>query len=107
MLTETTQAALVARFPPARLTWPEPDTAVTGPAQELVRLLGVPTTTPAGRLSVNATPVSATPAFGFVMLNVSEVVPFSGMVATPNAFVIAGGLATVKLAVAVLPVPPF
>jgi hypothetical protein len=40
------------------------------------------------------------------MLNVREVVPFNGIVAAPNTFVIAGGLATVKFAVAVLPVPP-
>ena len=33
-------------------------------------------------------------------------VPFSGMLAAPNALVIDGGEATVKLAEAVLPVPP-
>jgi len=43
---------------------------------------------------------------GFWMVNVSEVVPFSGMLAAPNALVIEGGVATVKLAEAVLPVPP-
>src|SRR5579885_3616372 len=41
------------------------------------------------------------------MANVRDVVPFSGIAAAPNAFVIEGGEATVKLAVAVLPVPPF
>jgi hypothetical protein len=41
------------------------------------------------------------------MENVSDVTPFSGMLAAPKAFVIDGGEATVKLAVAVLPVPPF
>ena len=40
------------------------------------------------------------------MVNVSDVVPFSGMLAAPNALVIDGGEATVKLAEAVLPVPP-
>jgi hypothetical protein len=40
------------------------------------------------------------------MVNVSEVVPFSGMVAAPKTFVIEGGVATVKFAVAALPVPP-
>ena len=40
------------------------------------------------------------------MLNVSEVVPFNGMLAAPNVLVMDGGEATVKLAVAVLPVPP-
>src|SRR5262245_13132467 len=40
------------------------------------------------------------------MLNVSEVVPFNGMLAAPKVLVIDGGLATVRFAVAVLPVPP-
>src|SRR6478609_8179946 len=40
------------------------------------------------------------------MVKVSDVVPFSGMLAAPKALVIDGGEATVKLAVAVLPVPP-
>ena len=40
------------------------------------------------------------------MLNVSDVVPFSGIVAAPNALAIEGGEATVRLALAVLPVPP-
>ena len=40
-------------------------------------------------------------------MKVREVVPFSGTVAEPNDFTIVGGLATVRLALAVLPVPPF
>jgi len=44
------------------------------------------------------------PVFGLVMLKVREVEPFNGMLAAPNAFVIVGGVATVRLAVAVLPV---
>src|ERR1051326_7340805 len=40
------------------------------------------------------------------MVNVNEVVPFSGICAAPNTLVIVGGVATVKFAVAVLPVPP-
>ena len=45
--------------------------------------------------------------FGLAMLNVSEVVPFSGIVAAPKSFVMVGGVATERFAVAVLPVPPF
>src|SRR6476659_10911904 len=41
------------------------------------------------------------------MVKVSDVVPFSGMLAAPKALVIDGGEATVRLAEAVLPVPPF
>src|ERR1041385_5244253 len=40
------------------------------------------------------------------MVNVRLVVPFNGMVAAPKALAMDGGEATVKLAVAVLPVPP-
>jgi hypothetical protein len=58
-------------------------------------------------LSVKAIPVSAKLVFGLVMVNVREVVPFNGICAAPKALVMDGGVATVKLAVAVLPVPPF
>src|SRR5438270_4066498 len=40
------------------------------------------------------------------MVNVSEVVPFKGICAAPKALVMEAGVATVKLAEAVLPVPP-
>src|ERR1051326_5495236 len=40
------------------------------------------------------------------MVNVRLVVPFNGMLAAPKALAMDGGEATVKLAVAVLPVPP-
>jgi hypothetical protein len=72
----------------------------------VLRLFGVATTNPAGKLSVNATPFSARPEFGFVMVKVNEVLAFSVMLVVPKAFVIDGGSATVRLAVAVFPVPP-
>src|SRR5258707_13091697 len=97
----------MARVPADKLTVPDPATAVAVPPQVLVSPLGVATTNPAGRLSVNATPVSAMVlAAGLVMVKVSEVEPFSGMLAAPNALVMVGGVATVRFAVAVLPVPP-
>ena len=104
--TETVQLALAASVPLERLMLPDPATAVAVPPQVLFKALGVATTNPAGKLSVNAIPLSATPVFGLLIVNVREVVPFSGMLAAPNALVIDGGVATVKLAVAVLPVPP-
>jgi hypothetical protein len=79
---------------------------VAVPPQVLFRLLGVATTKPAGKLSVKAIPVSVTAAFGLLTLKVKVVVPFSGIVAAPNALVIVGGVATARFAVAVLPVPP-
>src|SRR5215472_9445084 len=105
-LMETVQLALVASVPALKLTEPEPALAVAVPPHVLFRAFGVATTSPAGRLSVKAMPVSATLVFGLVMLSVSEVVPFSGMLAAPNALAIVGGEATVRFAVAVLPVPP-
>ncbi len=71
----------------------------------MLRPLGLATTKPAGRLSVNASPVSGV-VFGFCMLKVSEVVPFRGIWDTPNCLVMVGGASTVRLAEAVLPVPP-
>jgi hypothetical protein len=105
--TETAQDALAASVPADRLAEPDPATAVEVPPQVLVKAFGVAITSPAGRLSVNASPVSASAVFGFVTLNVREVEPLSEMLAAPKAFVIVGGVATVRLAVAVFPVPPF
>src|SRR5258708_1335717 len=82
-------------------------TAVAVPPQVLVSPLGVATTRPAGRLSVKATPVSGIVlAAGLVIVKLSEVEPFSAMAAAPNDLVMVGGVATLMLAVAVLPVPP-
>ena len=106
MFAESVQEALPASVAPERLTLPDPATAVAVPPQVLVSPLGVATTSPAGRVSVNATPVSEVEAFGLLMVKVSEVVPFSGIADAPNAFTMVGGVATLKLALAVLPVPP-
>jgi len=100
------QEALAASVPAERVTLEEPAAAVAVPPHVLVRFGVEATTSPAGKLSVKAMPLSATLVFGFEMLNVSDVVPFSGIVAAPNALAIEGGEATVRLALAVLPVPP-
>src|SRR5215831_4831467 len=104
--TETAHEAVAARVPPDRLTELAPPTAVAVPPQVLLRFGVAATTSPAGRLSVKATPLKAIVVLGLLMLNVSEVVPFNGICDTPKALVIVGGLATVRLALAVLPVPP-
>ena len=106
-LTVTVQDAPAARMPPESVTELEPAAAVAVPLQVLLRFGVEATTRPAGRLSVKATPFSVTLVFGLVMLNVSEVVPFSGMLAAPNVLVILGGAATIRVAVLlVAPVPP-
>jgi hypothetical protein len=109
--TEKLHAALAARAAPDRLTLPDPAVvAIVPPPQLPVRPFGVDTTRPAGNESVNPTPVSEAPAFGFERLKVSVVLAFSAIVAAPNALPIVGGTGggppTVMLAEAVLPLPP-
>src|SRR5579864_4940708 len=106
--TETTHEALAASVPPDRLTELAPPVAVAVPPQVLLRLGVEATTSPAGKLSVNANPVSVTLLFGLLMLMVSKVVPFSGILVGANVLVTLGGLATINVAVLlVAPVPPF
>src|SRR5260370_19637499 len=77
--------------PPDRLTLPLPATAVIVPLpQEPVKPFGVATCRPAGRLSVNATPLSATLVFGLLLTNVSVVLVFLGMLAAPQFLVMVG-----------------
>jgi len=65
------------------------------------------TVSPVGRVSVNATPVSATAfAAGLVMVNVSEVVAFRAMLLGLKTLAIDGGATTLIDADAVPPVPP-
>jgi len=104
---DTAHDAFAARAPPDRLTDEAPTKAVAVPPQVLLKLFGVATTSPAGKVSVKVTPVSGNVVFGFCMVNVRLVVPPSGADEAPNAFRIEGGVATVRFAVAMLPVPPF
>src|SRR5215469_13374848 len=97
--TETAHEALAASVPPDRLTELAPAIAVGVPPQVLLRPGVEATTNPAGRLSVNANPLSVTLLFGLVMLMVSKVVPFSGIFVGANVLLTLGGLATVRVAV--------
>jgi hypothetical protein len=74
--------------------------------QEPLRPLGFASVSPAGIVSVNATPLSALPELGLEMVKLNDVDPPTPIEAAPNAFVIAGANPTAKLAEAVLPVPP-
>src|SRR5262249_60741658 len=90
-------------FAPSGLMFRPPFTESVPPHCELVPLTAV---RPAGRVSVNPTPVSATVVFGLVIVNDSVVVWLSGTVAAPNAFDIVGAASTVRVAVLlVAPVP--
>jgi hypothetical protein len=106
-LTENVQLELAAIVPPLRLITFVPCVAVMVPApHEPVSPFGVETTRPAGRVSLKATPLSATVVLLFWMVKLSEVEPFSGMLAAPKALMITGGPTTVTEAFDVLPVPP-
>ena len=77
------------------------------PPQPLFVTLPVPIR-PACRLSVNASPFRVMAPLGFVIVNVNEVVLFSGMLVRVKALVIVGGVATMRVAVLLAtPVPPF
>jgi len=101
------QEAFNARLAPARLTLPDPGLAAIVPAPHVpVSPLGVVTTKPDGSVSVTPIPLSATVAFGFVIVKLRLVVPFSARKATPKVLVIAGGATTVRAAVLlVVPAP--
>ena len=91
-LIENVQDALAAIVPPVRLITFVPAVAVIVPAPQVpVRPFGVEITRPAGSVSLKPTPVSAAVVFGFVMVKLSEVEPFNGMLAAPKAFAMVGG----------------
>jgi hypothetical protein len=106
--TKKVQELLIPSVAPERLTLEEAAVAVIVPPPHApVSPFGVATTTPAGRLSVKATPVSAMLALGLLTVKVNFVFWFTPMLEAPKALVIVGGVPTVRFAVAVLPVPPF
>ncbi|MBZ5491583.1 MAG: hypothetical protein LAO76_11690 [Acidobacteriia bacterium] len=79
------QEALADSVPPDRLTADEPVAAAAVPVQVVVKPLGVATTRPVGKLSLNPTPVSDTVfAAGLVIVKASEVVPFTAILGAPN-----------------------
>lgn len=101
------QELLAAKLAPERLTELLPATAVIVPPPQVpVKPLGVETTMPAGKLSVNAMPLTVMVVLGFVTVKVKVVVPLSGIVAAPKALAKVGAATTVMLAFEVLPVPP-
>jgi hypothetical protein len=98
--------AFAASVAPERLIEPDPAAAVTVPLQVVVRLFGVATCSPAGSVSLKATPVRPSDVLGLLRVKVSDEFVPTKMLDAPKALVMVGGVATVRLAVAVLPVPP-
>jgi len=99
------QLPLAASVPPLNAIVPG---AVVASVPPQVLALAVGTDSPAGSASIKLIPVSPSPVFGLVIVNVRLVVPPTRMLAAPKLFVIIGGDATVTVAVLlVAPVPPF
>ena len=106
-LTDTAQLAPGVEIdPPLKVM--ELVVLVNDPPQVLVRF-GVPATVmPVGKLSVTPMPfIAPESALGSVMVSVSVEVPPEGIEAGAKDLTIVGGAATVKVADAVSPVPPF
>jgi hypothetical protein len=84
----------------------EPAPAVITPLEhDPVKPFGVATTSPTGKVSLNAIPPSGA-RFGFVIVKLKAVIPFTAMLVGEKFFVITGGANTTIVAEAVDPVPP-
>jgi hypothetical protein len=104
--TLTVQLPLAARPAPASERLVAPAAGANVPPHVFVTAGVAPTCIPAGKPSVIERPVRAI-VFGFVKPIVRVDVPPTGICAGENDFVTTGGEATVRLAEAVFPVPPF
>jgi len=105
--TDTLQLPPTGIDPPVRLS--ELPLAVKVPPQVLLVFGVLATVIPVGSVSLTATPVSASVlAAGLVMVSVSvelEAAP-TGMLLGANALVMVGGASTVRVAEALVPIPP-
>src|SRR5438067_6057659 len=96
---ENVQVALAGICPPVRLISCVVGVIVPVVAVESqsprtgsgVRLSGLAMINPLGSVSLKLTFVRSVAGLGLVIVNVSVVLPFLGMLAAPNAFVIVGG----------------
>jgi hypothetical protein len=93
--------------PPDKLMVLLPAVAVIVPLPQEPVILGVAaTTSPAGRVSLKPTPLSALAVFGLVMVKLRVLLAFNAMLVGLKALLIVGGATTVIEAFDVLPVPP-
>lgn len=96
--TEKLHEEFAARVAPDRVTKAVPAVAVMDPPSQLpVRPLGVETTRPEGKVSLNPIPVSVVVVFGLLTVKLKEVDPFRGMSAAPKALLRVGGVISVIL----------
>src|SRR5947207_9062079 len=64
---------------------------IVPPPQVPLKPLGVLMTRPAGSVSLKPTPVNAVPAFGLLIVKLSEAVPVTAILAAPKALLMVGG----------------
>jgi hypothetical protein len=91
---------------PDRLITLDPDSACAMPPQVFVSPVGVPMTSPNGKMSVKIIPLSEVAVLGFVTVKVNVVAAPARIVAAPNALVSVGGWgggSTTRVAVAGVP----
>jgi hypothetical protein len=67
---------------------------------------GLDTSTPAGNASVNPTPVSPVPAFGFTISIVNVLVPPAAIVSATNVFVTVGATTAITVSLSVFEFTP-
>jgi hypothetical protein len=104
-LTLSVQEEFAASVPPVSPKVLAPAVGENVPPQLFVADGVGATTRPDGKVSLKFTPVSPM-AFGLVMVKLSDVTAPTGIVTAPNDFTIDGVAATVRDALAELPVPP-
>lgn len=92
--------------PPVRETEVAAATGVKVPPQVLVAPGVAATSVPAGKVSEKATPVSAIRVLGLLMVKVKVVTPPTAIGSGEKFLLMEGGEMTVRVSVAVLPVPP-
>jgi hypothetical protein len=92
--------------PPVRLMALLPAVAVIAPLPQVpVTLGGVATRTPAGKLSVKASPLRVLAVFGLVMVKLSMLLAFNTTLVGLKALLMVGGVNTVTLALEIFPAP--
>jgi hypothetical protein len=97
-LTLNVQEALAARVAPLKLTVPEPAVAIiVPPPHDPVSPFGVETTSPAGKVSVNAMLVAELVESGFIMVKLRIVLPPTVIVVGEKLLLITGGSTMVKV----------
>lgn len=93
---------LGATVPPIKLIVLEPAVAVTVPPQAPITLGGFATTSPPGKASLKAAPVSEASGFGLMMVKLRLVVALSWIWALPKLLLIDGAPLTATILVQVL-----